>query len=29
MAPGEVGAEDLGGVAACGHEPGPLQLGFV
>jgi len=29
MAPGEVGAEVLGGVAACGHEPGPLQLGLV
>jgi len=28
MGPGEVGAEDLG-VAACGHEPGPLQLGLV
>lgn len=29
MAPGEVGAENLGGVAACGHEPGQLQLGLV
>jgi hypothetical protein len=29
MAPGEVGAEDLGGVGACGHEPGQLQLGLV
>jgi len=28
MAAGEVGAKDLG-VAACGHEPGPLQLGLV
>ncbi len=29
MALGEVGAENLGGVAACGHEPGQLQLGLM
>ncbi len=29
MAPGEVVAENLGGVVACGHEPGQLQLGLV
>jgi len=29
MAPGELGVEDLGGVAACGHEPRQLQLGLL